>query len=152
MTMPTTQELVATAKPWDWSRKLHDPAVASGQCYISTEKILTYYYDAHDKLEVAFARHHNDPDGRWMELGQYANHYAIWHTEERLVVDFTLRQFAPTSAFPWVGTYSAWLRILARAWGVPSVKHLTRSRGQLCSACATVNCNLYDCPAEEELY
>lgn len=138
MSIPTVEELVAKGKQWSWSRDFVSGELASGQCYLSTERILNYY-DAHDKMEVAFARHHNNPDGRYHEFGQYSNHYAIWHPEERLVVDFTLRQFAPTSAFPWVGTYSAWLRILARAWGVPSVKHLTRTRGQLCY-CSIVNC------------
>ena len=151
MSLPTVEELVTKGKQWDWSRKLHDPEVASGQCYLSVEKILNYY-QIHDEPVVAFARHYNDPQGRYYEHGQYSNHYAIWHPEEKLVVDFTLRQFAPTSQWPWVGTYSAWLRILARAWGVQSAKHLTRSRGQLCSECATVNCNPYECPAETEDY
>lgn len=142
MSVPTTQELVAKAKQWEWSRRLQDPKVASGQCFISTEKILNYYYDDFKNqanLEVAFARHHNDPQGRYYEHGQYSNHYAIWHPEEKLVVDYTLSQFAPKARFPWVGTYNEWLRILARAWGVPSTKHLTRSRGILCH-CSVVNC------------
>lgn len=151
-TTPSTEQIVAKhSQKWSSQHKYRNPKSASGKCYISTTALLSYY-DNPEGLEVAFARHHNDPQGRYYEHGQYSNHYAIWHLEEKLVVDFTLTQFAPTSQWPWVGTYSAWLRILARAWGVQSAKHLTRSRGQLCSACATVNCNLYDCPAEEELY
>lgn len=144
---PPTQELVRKAtESWGWTQKFKDPASASGQCYLTTKRVLDYY-DNPEGLQVAFARHHNNPDGRWMELGQYSNHYAIWHPEERLVVDFTMRQFAPTSAWPWVGTYSAWLRILARAWGVSSVKHLTRTRGPMCY-CSTVNChNCEDSPS-----
>lgn len=144
MKLPSVEELVSKGKQWDWSKKLSNPGTASGQCYLSVKRILDYY-QVHEELQVAFARHHNDPEGRYYQHGQYSNHYAIWHPEEKLVVDFTLRQFAPTSAFPWTGTYSAWLRILARAWDIPSVKHLTRSRGILCPDCAQVNCNPYDC-------
>lgn len=149
MNLPSVEELVAKGKQWDWSKKFSDPETSSGQCYLSTERIL-HYYDVQDKLPVAFAQHYNDPQGRFYEYGQYSNHYAIWHPEEKLVVDFTLRQFAPTSAWPWVGTYSAWLRILARAWDVSSVKDLSRSRGLLCPDCAQVNCNPYDCIGDEE--
>ena len=138
MIIPTSAEIVRKAHEWDWSHRLANPASASGQCFLSTDRVLKYY-EYPEEMEVAFARHHNNPDGRWMEHGQYSNHYALWLPAERLVVDLTLRQFAPTSAWPWVGTYSAWLRILARAWDVPSVKHLTRTRGLLCH-CNTVNC------------
>lgn len=149
MKLPSVDELVTKCFEWDWSKKLVIPDKASGQCYLSTKKILNYY-QVHEELPVAFARHYNDPEGRYLQYGQYSNHYAIWHPEEKLVVDFTMRQFSPTSAFPWVGTYSEWLRKLAKAWGVSSVKHLTRSRGILCPDCAQVNCNPYDCIGNEE--
>lgn len=142
---PSSVEVVTRSVLWDWTQRLADPKSASGQCYLTTERILEYF-DWSEGMQVAFARHHNDPRGRWMELGQYSNHYAIYLPQERLVVDLTLRQFAPKSAWPWVGTYSQWLRILVRAWDVPSVKHLTRTRGLLCFECAQVNCNMLDCP------
>lgn len=123
-----------------------DPQIASGQCYLMSAKVL----DKYPNIETAYAQHHNDPDGRFYDQGQYSNHFATWLPEENLIVDFTLRQFAPRSAWPWTGSYSAWLKILARAWGVPSVKHLTRTRGQLCTACANVNCDPDFCGEEEE--
>lgn len=152
MTTPSSQDIANKISTLGWTKHFDKPRKASGQCYLATEKILNYYSHLDPELEVAFARHHNDPEGRYYQHGQYSNHYAIWLPEEQRVVDFTLRQFAPTSAYPWVGTYSAWLRILARAWDVPSVKHLTRSRGHLCTACASVNCDPYGCPEEIEDY
>lgn len=148
--LPSTKQIVRDIEPVYWVLNHDDPEVASGRCYLTSASIVDYYSYLDTPLPVAFARHYNDPEGRYLQHGQFSNHYAIWHPEEKLVVDFTLRQFAPTSAYPWVGTYSAWLRILARAWGVSSVKHLTRSRGILCPDCAQVNCNPYDCIGNEE--
>ena len=146
--LPTTAKIVHDIQTQSWVRGHNKPSCASGRCYLTSARIVDYYSYLDNPLPVAFARHYNDPEGRYLELGQYSNHYAIWHPEERLVVDFTLRQFAPTSAYPWVGTYSAWLKILTRAWGLTSVKQLTRSRGLLCPDCAQVNCNPYDCTGE----
>lgn len=128
-------------------KEFHLPHMASGQCYRATEEVLNHYGWA-SSLEVAFAEHHNDPEGRYFELGQYSNHFALWIPGERVVVDWTLRQFAPRSAWPWVGSYNEWLRILARAWGLSSIKHLTRKRGVLCPVDNEVNCDPYNCSAD----
>lgn len=112
-------------------REYENPATASGQCFISTEKVINFFegkYSAYSGLQMAYARHHNDPDGRYYKLGQYSNHFATYVPSEKLVVDFTMRQFASRTAWPWVGTYPQWLNLLARAWDVPSHKHLTHKR------------------------
>ena len=126
-------------------RKYENPAVAAGMCYIASEQIYGFFNSHEGNLRVIYAEHHNNPAYRYHDLGQYSNHYAIYSPEEKLVIDYTMRQFAPESEFPFIGTKRQWHKLLCKAWGVPNVRHLSRNLGFICYDCGYVHSNSWSC-------
>lgn len=127
---------------------------ASGYCRITTEK-LGERLDWTD-VEMIYTNHNNDPDGRYLRLQQYSDHFALYIPEEGLVLDYTMRQFDPATPFPYVGTVDAWKELLAVAWDVTELHTTT---GLLCESCEMVGdrcecceeCYEYLCDCESSL-
>lgn len=102
---------------------LTDPGYSSGMCYEVSEFLAAYF----DEFIPVHAEHDNDPIGRFEEMGQYSNHFALYHVKDQMVVDFTFRQFDPDSPFPLVTTRRNWHNRLRRAWGVTQLARTTKN-------------------------
>lgn len=135
--------------------KFMSAKASAGQCYITTHKVGALI--GWNEIEMIYAENLNNPDGRFYELNQYSNHYAIYVPEEGLVLDYTLRQFNAATPFPYVGTVDAWTLVLAEAWEYKNVSPVT---GLLCMDCEHVGklCNCcgdcgprHDCNCDEYL-
>lgn len=124
--------------------KYSNPDVAAGYCNIVTAQVL-------DDLEwmgaqMIYTAHTNDPDWRYSELGQYADHFAVYI--DGTVLDYTMRQFHPDTPFPYVGTVDDWTALLSAAW---EQEDLPVSIGTPCNYCQLVKeaCSCCHCGAEQ---
>lgn len=95
--------------------ELQDPALANGECYLTSSAILSLT-NWDERAELLRASHCNDAVERYQSLGQASDHYAVYLPGEGTVLDYTLRQFNPATTFPFVGTVMEWLQILGTAW------------------------------------
>lgn len=92
-----------------------DPAIARGECEMTSKEIRSMFnWDS--QIHLIEMWHYNDPDGRYYELNQHSNHYAVYVPAEKLIVDYTLRQFDPSTPFPFIGTRKQWRRVLEASW------------------------------------
>lgn len=95
---------------------LTDPDQAKGMCYTVTSVV----QDKFDIPKIIYTNHDNDPNYRYKSLGQHSDHFALMHRGK--VLDFTLRQFDPTTPFPFYGSVSEWKSYLEKTWDT-AVKH-----------------------------
>lgn len=82
---------------------------ATGMCFEVSNEI-AYEFGG----KTIFAFHDNDPEGRFMNLGQHSDHFATLHYGK--VLDYTLRQFKEDTAWPFYGTVQEWVDILSDTW------------------------------------
>jgi hypothetical protein len=97
--------------------KYSDPVVAKGQCFNASSRIMD-----EQCFPMVIADHSNNPLGRFRELGQHSDHYAVVVGEDT-ILDFTLRQFDETVDFPFIGTYEEWFTVLAKAWDTDTIRY-----------------------------
>lgn len=92
------------------NRHLAKPKSAFGRCYQMAVR-----------TQVAFRQRGTDPstlvEAHWDSDLSRGNHFAV--EVDGTVYDLTLRQFAPDSDFPWVGSVEEWRRLLSDATGSP---------------------------------
>lgn len=103
------------------------PNEASGMC-MTTSRQIHEMFDWDSRMKLVEVKHFNNPDGRFYELNQYANHYAVYIPEEKLVIDYTLRQFDPTTDFPFIGSKKKWRRVLEKAWDTKAIHETIHKR------------------------
>lgn len=101
---------------------LLNPIKARGRCYTETRKIQNLLKDNKISSRVVYAENHNNPEYRYDNLGQHADHYAIYIPSENRVIDYTMRQFDPDCVHPFVGTRHQWKQKLEEAWDYKSVE------------------------------
>lgn len=104
-----------------------DPTVASGCCYAVVKDIGDSV--SWDGVEMVYTRHYN---GLSPVHGQSSDHYALHIPELDTVIDYTMRQFDPASAFPYIGTLAEWSAKLAHVWGYHDLVLFT---GVNCDGC-----------------
>lgn len=100
---------------------LHKYAVphgAEGKCLAATRLIGEIVH--WDGVEMIFTRR----DGR--------DHCAAYIREEGKVLDYTMRQFHPETAFPFIGTLAEWESMICAAW---RVSHIGVYAGKPCDEC-----------------
>lgn len=96
---------IMTDQGVDFQEKEH----ATGMCFEVSAEI---EYEFGNK--TIYVCHDNDPEGRFMNLGQHSDHFATLHYGK--VLDYTLRQFKEDTAWPFYGTVQEWVDILSEAW------------------------------------
>lgn len=111
------------------------PAVAKGKCWSISEDICEKL--AWTDIMYIHCAHDNDPDTRFITLGQHSDHYAVYHEDTNTVIDYTLRQFDPNTPFPFVGSPAQWLDVLERSWEAPNLR---AAIGYDCEFCGHVDC------------
>lgn len=119
--------------------KYMTPKGAKGYCMISSVEVCNKI--GWEDVELIYTRHYNNPDGRWLEMQQHSDHFAVYVPEDGLVLDYTMRQFDPATPFPYVGTIAAWTNLLSIAW---EHQNLVVTTGKLCTNCQKVG-NLCTC-------
>lgn len=95
-----------------------DAQSASGQCWRVTELLV----ESFEVFEWIGADHANDPNGRFDKLGQYGNHFAAYHQNSDLIVDYTFRQFDDSAPYPLICPKEEWIERLAYVWETDCVR------------------------------
>lgn len=97
---------------------LTTPEGSSGMCYTVSQDV-QYEFDFKNLI---YSFHDNDALGRYKNLGQHSDHFAIMHRGK--VLDYTLRQFDESTPWPFYGTIQEWKSVLEKAWETEVDHHI----------------------------
>lgn len=124
----------------DMGASFETRATAKGKC-LQVTRALTGAYKFESRIQIAYAERSNVTD-EFMELDMCTNHYAVL-VDGATVIDYTLRQFDETVAYPAVMPHAEWLEMLLSKWEDENAFHSIGDT--ICTDCLIGVDTLCDC-------